>query len=68
MTTERIECFLCGKMENAETMKKSLSFYVNWIEYLPGKWMCRACKETKHDKNLIKYKFQLFFNDSNLPK
>ncbi|NVM53492.1 MAG: hypothetical protein HWN66_07275 [Candidatus Helarchaeota archaeon] len=66
MTNEEVKCIYCGKVAGPETIGKSISFYVNWIEYLPGKWMCRECKEGKHDKNLVRYKIQFLSKDSKL--
>ncbi len=51
---QEIKCILCGKIEHPENIKKKISFYINWIEYLPEQWMCQACKKNIHDKNLIK--------------
>jgi hypothetical protein len=68
MTTEVIRCILCGKIAPMASVKNSISFYINWIEYLPGQWLCRDCKETKHDKNLVRYKLQFLVGDSLIRK
>jgi len=62
--SEEVKCILCGKIEKPENVKKNISFYINWIEYLPGQWMCQECKKQKHDKNLIRYKLQFLLKDS----
>jgi len=62
--TEEVKCIICGKIEPVEGVKKNISFYINWIEYLPGEWMCRDCKKNIHDKNLIRYKLQFLSKDS----
>ncbi len=61
---ETIKCIICGKEELSEKIGKGISFYVKWFEYLPGKWICRDCKEGVHDKNLLRYKFQFLDQDS----
>ena len=68
MANEEIRCIICGKIERGETIKRNISFYIKWIEYLPGKWMCRECKESVHDKNLGRYKLQMLFGDPLLLK
>ena len=61
---EKIKCIICGKEEKSENVRKNISFYVKWMEYLPGQWLCRACKEGVHDKSLVRYKLQFMDQDS----
>ncbi|NVM54256.1 MAG: hypothetical protein HWN66_11190 [Candidatus Helarchaeota archaeon] len=68
MSAEEFKCFLCGKKARGDKIKKNISFYIKWIDYVPGKWMCRECKENIHDKNLGRYKLQMIFGDPLLPK
>jgi len=51
-----ITCMSCGKKETAENFKQNIKFYINWIEILPDKWICRDCKVNKYDRNVIMYK------------
>lgn len=67
MAQEEIKCTVCGKIVARNNAKKNISFYVNWIEYRPGQWMCRDCKERVHDKNLIRYKLQ-FLDENSLAR
>ena len=53
---KEIKCEGCGRKEPAENFKKNLKFFINWFEILPDQWLCRECKETKYDRNLIMYK------------
>ncbi|MHA1267416.1 MAG: hypothetical protein ACTSRS_19420 [Candidatus Helarchaeota archaeon] len=66
MTTEELKCICCGKAIPPGEFKKSIRFYTNWLEYLPGQWMCQECKRKIHDQHLIRYKLQFFPSLSSL--
>ena len=68
MSEKEVKCIICGKVAPPATIGKSIRFFIDWIEYLPGQWMCRNCKESTHDKNLVRYKLQFFSDESIMRK
>jgi uncharacterized protein YlaI len=54
-----IECILCKKKGKIE---ENISFYINWLEYEPGVWICKDCKEKFVNPSLIVYKFNTITN------